>query len=620
VKRTQHRGRPINRPARKHGCANAEAKRELTRPIACSCASPQIDLRPVTAAAWEVPVFADADLKYSFGDSVIEQFALGHTASDILRELCQNEYDAGGDHLLVRFGEEALEVSGDGTPIDRHGWKRLSVMLGTGRIGGTAEQVEPKLNGIGSKNHGLRSLFRIGDQVFVRSGGRQTLLDLSRGAPLAPVADPSSSGTRGVRIVVPYRSETHGRLEPFDLLRERHDLEEVEEQLAPTLLKLADPRAARSLRRVTVTSQRCAKTLEWRQQVKRLRAHALGGPVLLRTVALRTEAGDDASARVISEREYQANFEVPAHFIGHRFPRYFQVRGGHARIGVSLPLKRKRPDHSHPGSFYYPLGCANGRTGSGIGVNAPFEMNGDRSALLDPGTSSWNAWLLEAAAGFALSLLVKDWFREFGADAYRVVSSTQQGSVAAFSEHLEDGLRSRDCWPTRARQPGTRRPAFAAASAISLEQSPELGELLAEKERLHRELDDPDVHELAIRAGAKRFSISSAVRLRCDASRFRRSMRCMRLTSSRRSGNRRRRLPEEAADLQDLGGLERRPSKRPTESWDGAERNWSISRRSAGLRRLGIPRNESSGVRRSTPPATTTSSPSPKMETISGSK
>jgi len=48
---------------------------------------------------------------------VVEQFVAGHDASDVLRdvlrELVQNEFDGDGDHLIVHFGEEALDIAGN---------------------------------------------------------------------------------------------------------------------------------------------------------------------------------------------------------------------------------------------------------------------------------------------------------------------------------------------------------------------------------------------------------------------------------------------------------------------------------------------------------------------------
>jgi hypothetical protein len=110
----------------------------------------------------------------------VEQFVAGHNAGDVLRELVQNEFDGQGDRLTATFGEDALDVTGNGRGITADGWERLSVIVGTGRVvgDGGAEHVAPKTNGIGSKNFGLRSLFLFGDQIYVRSRGHVALLDL----------------------------------------------------------------------------------------------------------------------------------------------------------------------------------------------------------------------------------------------------------------------------------------------------------------------------------------------------------------------------------------------------------------------------------------------------------
>jgi predicted nucleotidyltransferase/HEPN domain-containing protein len=62
--------------------------------------------------AWSPPDFGN-QRRTSIGASVVEQFVAGHDASDVLRELVQNEFDGDGDHLIVHFGEEALDIAGN---------------------------------------------------------------------------------------------------------------------------------------------------------------------------------------------------------------------------------------------------------------------------------------------------------------------------------------------------------------------------------------------------------------------------------------------------------------------------------------------------------------------------
>jgi hypothetical protein len=80
------------------------------------------------------------------------------------------------------------------------------VIVGTGNVMGSqrGEVVAPKENGIGSKNFGLRSLFRFGDEIHVRSGGQVALLDLQT-QETGRERDPAWRGEKGVRVHVPYR-------------------------------------------------------------------------------------------------------------------------------------------------------------------------------------------------------------------------------------------------------------------------------------------------------------------------------------------------------------------------------------------------------------------------------
>lgn len=66
-----------------------------------------------------VPPDCSGSRRTRIGSRFIEQLVAGHEASDILRELVQNEYDGGGEMLTLTFGSRSLEVSGTGRNIDR---------------------------------------------------------------------------------------------------------------------------------------------------------------------------------------------------------------------------------------------------------------------------------------------------------------------------------------------------------------------------------------------------------------------------------------------------------------------------------------------------------------------
>jgi hypothetical protein len=147
---------------------------------------------------WSPPDFGD-QRRTRIGASIVEQFVAGHNASDVLRELVQNEFDGGGDSLTVVFGENSLDIIGNGRGLSANGWTRLSVIVGTDRVVGAdvTERISPKQNGIGSKNFGLRSLFLFGDQLYVRSQGYAAILDLPT-LETGRVRDPAWWGGKGV--------------------------------------------------------------------------------------------------------------------------------------------------------------------------------------------------------------------------------------------------------------------------------------------------------------------------------------------------------------------------------------------------------------------------------------
>jgi hypothetical protein len=104
---------------------------------------------------WTRPSSATLKLDFRVGESVLIEFARAHEPAAILRELIQNEYDAGGSRLEVSFGDNGLTIKGNGAPVDHKGWLRLSVIMGTGRINGSNDVVRPKVNGIAERTLGF---------------------------------------------------------------------------------------------------------------------------------------------------------------------------------------------------------------------------------------------------------------------------------------------------------------------------------------------------------------------------------------------------------------------------------------------------------------------------------
>jgi hypothetical protein len=457
--------------------------------------------------------WADDQFSYRIGTSVISEFAVGHTPSDVLRELVQNEYDAGGRELIVEFGRDVLTIRGTGNVIDRAGWNRLSVMLGTGLVAGTNAALHAKVNGIGSKNFGLRSLFLFGDEICVQSGGRQTVLNRSRGTLREPKPHDESRDKCGITIVVPYREKDDGDLRAFTEEREHDALVDMVKVLAPSLVKLAVPKAKKSMAMLSVSSDRLDHRISWTQTVRVLKEPR---SPLLRTVRIRQEGAPlgELPSRY-SEVEYTGVALPPPDLRGRPTPSYFRVPGGRIRIGVSFALDRRRIVSS-PGIFYYPLGAVRARTGAHFSVNAPFVMNEDRSQLLDPDSHDWNAWLIGEAAALTVSLL-PDLFNRYGANAYGAVRvAPEYASVARLAADVSTALAENACWPSQAKD--RDKPLFCQASALTLPipELRDLGKLLNADAVMNDSVStDEAASQLALDCGAKPFTVNSLVRLRC---------------------------------------------------------------------------------------------------------
>ena len=469
----------------------------------------------VTTTTWRSPKLDTSELQHRYGDSVLLEFVRGHGPSAVLRELIQNEYDAGGSALQVVFNETELEVRGNGTPIDQRGWRRLSVTLGTGSVSHFKDELKEKENGIGSKNFGLRSLFLFGDRIYVRSNGRQTLLDLYQGALETPQRDLTTDGMQGVRIHVPYRVEPSADLNAFTEDFEVTVLDEFATHISPSLLKLAHPSNGKNLRSVTVSSARAGREIVWKQKVRQLPSNR-GTRLLKRRITMNDSKSE--KTEIEEEYEWQKSFELPSKFRHQRIPSYFKDRGAQIRVGISLRTRRGKLSPGRPvGIAYYPIGVAQAFTGNCVSICAPFEMNADRSELLDPSNSAFNQWLLGLAAEMSISLLQTDWFNRFGADAYHAVGDISQSVLPLYTEAVQESLRNAPCWPSRDVSRGKRlKVQFTSASKLNMVSDPSLDQFLNDDKYLHPGLCKTEtLRSLASYYGVKKFTLNSLIRLRC---------------------------------------------------------------------------------------------------------
>lgn len=468
-------------------------------------------------AEWIPPTLDNLENRYA--TSILEEFVLGHSPSDVLTELVQNEFDARGAVLDLMFQDQGLEVRGSGRPIDADGWKRLSVVLGTGHSmdkDGNTLSIPPKQNGVGSKNFGVRSLFFFGDQIYIRSSGKQTVKDFSRGASPSPLPDESTSGRRGVFIYVPYRSTPTGRLQPFTVSREREVFDILRSNLQYTLVKLALPGAPRNLRELKIGSNRTGRTLTWVQSARRVPTKLPGSIGIERTVKMK-ETTPEAPGKwmtVLKELEFQALCSPTDLAPEIQIPTYFTAKNGRIRIGVSLRLTRGHLEMNQPGIFYYPLGLRDAHTGNPISITAPFVLDQDRSRLVP---SHWNNWLLTEAAKLVIRFLKSDWFARFGPEAFQSLQRSTAPPNTTFLDAIFQGLKEEKCWPS-AHSTNSGKPVFKAAREIVLTPHPELGGFLTPDRYLSRSLTESkfsaQILRLAEESESKTFGLDSLIRLR----------------------------------------------------------------------------------------------------------
>ncbi len=135
------------------------------------------------------------------------QYLQGLRSDDLIAELIQNELDEDTSHTSITFDADQLTCQGNGYPVDKDGWTRLSFIMGAGNLAPRKHQR------IGVKNHGLKVCFTVGDDINVRSNGKfinQTLYKdginrpPSPGAYAHPLPD-ETAPNKGCLVEVPYR-------------------------------------------------------------------------------------------------------------------------------------------------------------------------------------------------------------------------------------------------------------------------------------------------------------------------------------------------------------------------------------------------------------------------------
>ncbi|TBG85550.1 hypothetical protein ELG69_16295 [Rhizobium leguminosarum] len=329
--------------------------------------------------------------------AVVGQFLAEVSLTDLVVELVQNDLDAGATRTVITFGKTALVSEGNGDAIEPNGWKRLGYVLGAGG------EVEAKKDGIGSKNHGLRSLFLLADDVWLQSGGYRADLT-ARGRSDAPkefypaswdrVEDPGAPSV-GTRITAEYRTERMRKPDGDGAYLEPPSAEMLDElwsasadEAPERFVAASAPGKAWRYELVLQRAGRPSRTFTF--ECKRLEGS-------LKTLFLRSckkRVGDGPSEQVI--RRHSIRFPLTETDLGAgKVPRLY--RSGARTYGeVSWSVDRRNRPVASVGLLRYPIAfpVESASSGAGFDISAPFLAGRSRHALSE---DDRNQRLIDAA-------------------------------------------------------------------------------------------------------------------------------------------------------------------------------------------------------------------------------
>lgn len=338
------------------------------------------------------------------------QFLNNLTHEDLIAELVQNELDAGSTRTSIRFEEDRLICEGNGKPVDGEGWIRLSFIRGAGK------DAPRKRERIGVKNHGLKTCFRLGDEIVIRSDGKLTKQTLYRngvendpapGTFKGPVPD-RGAPERGCRIEVPYRTT---RLvarysEPFEFdAPDRQSLENIFRracaEIPERFIGVIRPGMRSSYTIELSHHQLGSGMFEFRCTAAR---PVRGGKVFMRSC---TSRGDGAVfALAMREEAFVFGCSLPPAST-HEIPLFYKAHGGFL-AEVAWRVDARRKPNAVSGHLRYPItytgtgGAA--RSGVGVHYSGPFISDQDRHGV---SAASFNP-IITAACDAALIAILRD--------------------------------------------------------------------------------------------------------------------------------------------------------------------------------------------------------------------
>lgn len=395
------------------------------------------------------------DIDFILGESVLTEFIRDSKTEDIIEELIQNDFDAKSPKTVIKFLKDKLIIEGYGKPIEKEGWVRLKAMLGHGRLLGTDVEAKPKKSKLGIKNQGLRTLFRIGDHIIVRSKGLMTILSWRYGALKSPKEDKSFKRRKGIEIEVPYRQMETKDFKIFDENEEKRLYEFIIERLPLILIKLPTDLNSKVLERVEIIFERlgikliCSLKVKRNNKIKNKKIKSFIRTINISGFPLKNTS--DSTFKPFKKRYMEVEYFktlIDDEYLDQNIPKYFcpSKKGNiqrYIRIGFSFEIDNKfNIKFYQPGRLFYPIGIQEEFTGNFININAPFILNNTRSAITN---SKFNDWLIESSASLFIELLQKELLHTFGAKAYDLLLNSEEEDNEIFKSKIIESLKVNNC-------------------------------------------------------------------------------------------------------------------------------------------------------------------------------
>lgn len=366
---------------------------------------------------------------------IILEFLRNLRPEDIITELIQNDLDADASSTKIRFDPDRIICEGNGVPIDRQGWKRLTYVLGAGT------EVEAKHDGIGIKNHGLRACFWLANDIVVKSDKKRIKLTLHARASNAglypgawerPVLD-ENAPSQGCQIEILYRDEDI-TLTGNDIFRLPAVTERRVEEIFQSASKEIPQRLIGVLRPRVCPSYEL-QLIHWKLGTCHFRFstrnRAVNSRLILyrRTCTVKSTDGDDC--QILSEDAHAFRLQGVA-VAGTHVPRFYRARGG--IIGeVSWQVDAKGRPLISPGRYRYPIGYPKGygtaQTGFGFNLSAPFISSTARHGLAD-GFQATNSRMIERCERKVIEVLREYLVPRYGPSSLNLLKDPDEHDIA----------------------------------------------------------------------------------------------------------------------------------------------------------------------------------------------